>query len=165
MIQTLTALMALMLTLLFVFNQQQGMIRAERTLIRNEISAQATSVAVDRLEEMGAMPFDRSTVGERTITDTTALTREVLFGSPSPQDLDDFHGIDAVQYRVLWADTLTFRVVSSVAYARESDPNLSSGGRRTKFKKATVVVYSLDDVRPDTVRLSQSFSCGSFCNW
>lgn len=164
MVQSMMALMALMLTLLFIFNQQQGIIRAERTLIRNEIAAQATSAAVDRLEEIGAMAFDRATVGGEHITDTTALTKPAFFGATSPQDIDDFHGADVVQEYVLWEDTLRFRVISTVTYAKESDPGQSTS-RRTKFKKATVTVFSLDEPHPDTVRLSQSFSCGSLCKW
>ena len=166
MIQTLMALLAMMLAILLTFNQQQSILNVERAMVRQELSAQATSVAVDRLEEIGAMPFDRYTVGETRVTSASGLTAAADFRvAVPPGDLDDFHTADVVQSRLMWSDTLRFKVLSYVSYADEANPAVEVSGVRTKFKKVRVVVYSLDQENPDTVRLAQSFACGSLCDW
>lgn len=164
-VQTLTTLMALMLTILYVFNQQQHLLHAEWTLVRNEVMTQATSVAVDRLEEIGAMAFDEETVGGTSLTSAAQLTPAASFHvAVPPNDLSDFHGADVVRKRLVWEDSLSFAVQTTVAYAEEAAPD-EEAAAPTKFKKVTVVVYPLNDVRADTVRLSQTFACGSLCAW
>ncbi len=166
MVQSLMALLALLATLFFVYNQQQNLIQVERALIRSELAAQATSVAVDRLEEIGAMPFDRFTIGETRVAGRTGLTAASDFEyAVPPADVDDFHGARVVQERVLWGDTMRFQVNTRVAYASEGDPGLEVTGLRTKFKKVTATVYSLNQHPADTIRIAQTFACGSLCEW
>lgn len=167
--QTLQALLALTLALFFVFQQQRNIVETQIALVRNELSSQATGVAVDRLEEIGAMAYDDAVKGETTISSSSELTLEANFTDDAPpvDDIDDFDGSAVERLRVTPFDTLRYAVHASVAYADEASPGTAaaSSTSRTKFKKVTVTVYSLDDARPDTVRIAQSFACGSRCDW
>jgi hypothetical protein len=168
MVQTLMTLMALMTAMLFIFNQQRHAMHAEMTMLRNEVMAQATTVAVDRLEEIGALAFDERTKGEVSLASTNDLTNAATFTADAPpiDDIDDFDGASVLQFRVAWHDTLWFRVETDVAYAQEANPGQAVvGTTRTKFKKATVRVVSLSLALSDTIQLAQSFACGSKCNW
>lgn len=169
MVQTLFTLAALLATMLFVFNQQRNIRHAEATMVRNEIVSQATAVAVDRLEEIGAMAFDEATKGDTRLTQAAALTSATVFTADAPpiDDIDDFDGAHVRHFRVAWKDTLWFDVHTEVVYAQESDPGeaVSGSSIRTKYKKATVHVISTDPLVADTITLSQSFSCGSKCDW
>lgn len=168
MTQTLLALLALSLAMLMVFNQQRDMLHIQSKILRNEVATQATAVAVDRLEEIGSMAYDESTKGGTTITAATQLTLKADFTTDAPvDDVDDFDDVSVERTRPTWVDTLRFRVESRVSYAEALDPGqeVATSTTRTKFKKVSVAVYALDLPRPDTIRIAQSFSCGSRCNW
>lgn len=165
MSQTMLAILALMLATLFAVQQQRQTAEIRFGMIRSEISTQTTGVAVDRLEEIGSMAFDESVVGDETLASLASLTAGPPYAADAPgNDLDDFHAVTVDTFRVAGTQKLNFRMTSTVRYASESDFQQEVGGP-TKVKKVTVKVYSLDIPNPDTVRLSQSYVCGSRCNW
>lgn len=167
--QTMLALLAVMMAALFSFNQQRGIMQTRMQMMRNEVASAATGVAVDRLEEVRAMAFDEATKGEDKIFSSTALTSKSTFTDDAPpiDDVDDFDGSYVERFRVWLSDTLWYGVETSVVYAEEAQPDtpVADINTRTKFKKATVKVYSLDIANVDTITISQSFSCGSKCEW
>ncbi len=167
--QTLLALAAMMMATLFALNQQRGIMQTRMSMMRNEVATAATGVAVDRLEEVRSMAFDEATKGEGKIFSSTELTSKPTFTDDAPpiDDIDDFDGSSVERFRVWMSDTLRYGVETVVAYAEEGSPDtpISDPNQRSKFKKATVKVYSLDVEHVDTVSISQSFSCGSKCAW
>lgn len=167
--QTLLALVAMMMASLFALNQQRGIMQTRLTMVRNEVATAATGVAVDRLEEVRTMAFDEATKGEDKIFSTSELTSKPTFTDDAPpiDDVDDFDASYVKRYRVWASDTLWYGVNTSVVYATEAQPDqpVADPNERTKFKKATVKVYSLNVANVDTITISQSFSCGSKCAW
>lgn len=167
--QTLLALAAMMMATLFALNQQRGMMQTRMSMMRNEVETAATGVAVDRLEEVRAMSFDEATKGEDKVFSSSALTSKPTFTDDAPpiDDIDDFDESYVERFRVWKSDTLWYGVETAIAYALESAPDtpITDPAQRSKFKKATVKVYSLNVEHTDTISLSQSFSCGSKCAW
>lgn len=167
--QTLLALAAMMIATLFALNQQRGIMQTRMSVLRNEVQTAATGVAVDRLEEVRAMAFDEATKGEGKIFTSAGLTSKPTFTDDAPpiDDMDDFDGSYVERFRVWQQDTLWYGVETDVRYAEETAPEtpIADPNQRTKFKKATVRVYSLNVERIDTITISQSFSCGSKCAW
>lgn len=167
--QTMLALLAIMMAALFSLNQQRGIMQTRMNMMRNEVASAATGVAVDRLEEVRSMAFDEATKGEDKVISSTALTSKATFTDDAPpiDDVDDFDGSYVKRYRVWMGDTLWYGVETDVVYALETQPDtpVTDINTRTKFKKTSVKVYSLDIAKVDTITLSQSFSCGSKCNW
>jgi hypothetical protein len=165
MSQTMLSILALVLATMFAVQQQRHTAHTKLSMIRGEIGTQTTGVAVDRLEEIGAMAFDEATVGDITLDSPDSLTSGSPFGLDAPgNDIDDFDAVTLDTFRVAGNDTLRFRVVSRVRYANEADVAQEVGGP-TKVKKATVKVYNLNVAAPDTITLSQSYACGSRCAW
>ncbi|SRR5690554_4512563 len=167
--QTMLALLAVMIAALFSLNQQRGIMQTRLQMMRNEVATSGTGVAVDRLEEIRSMAFDEATKSEQKISSPAALTSKLTFTDDAPpiDDVDDFDGSYVERFRVWMSDTLWFGVETSVVYALEAQPDtpVADAFTRTKFKKATVKVYSLDIPNVDTITISQSFSCGSKCEW
>lgn len=167
--QTMLALLAVMMAALFSLNQQRGIMQTRMNMMQNEVMSAGTGVAVDRLEEVRTMAYDEETKGEDKIFASTALTSKPTFTDDAPpiDDIDDFDGSYVKRHRVWMSDTLWYGVETSVVYALETQPDapVADVNTRTKFKKATVKVYSLDIAKVDTITLSQSFSCGSKCDW
>lgn len=167
--QTLLALVAMMMATLFALNQQRGIMQTRLTMVRNEVATAATGVAVDRLEEVRTMAFDEATKGEDKIFASSDLTSKPTFTDDAPpiDDVDDFDASYVQRFRVWTSDTLWYGVETSIVYATESQPDepVADPNERTKFKKATVKVYSLNVENVDTITISQSFSCGSKCAW
>ena len=165
--QTVLALLAMMTATLFAVNQQRNVLKMRYNQIENEVGMATTSVAMDRLESIGAHAFDEHVVSADSsdLSSPNELTLESEFTADSPSnDIDDYDGSEKDLYFVLDADTLWFRAFSTVSYADEDDPE-QEVDMRTKLKKATVRVYSLTIPYPDTIRLSRTYSCGTACNW
>lgn len=163
--QTMLAILAMALATLVSVNQLRNSARTRMNMIRHEISSQATGVAVDRLDEIASMEFDENTIGGTLLTSAAELTAGPPFAPDTPaNDIDDFHAVTIDTFRVAGEHKLYFRVESAVTYADESNPNVPVAGP-TKMKKATVRVYSLTIPNPDTLRISQTFACGSSCTW
>ena len=165
MSQTMLGILALMLATMFAVQQQRHAAHTRMGMIRTEIGTQSTGVAVDRLEEIGSKAFDEATIGNVSYTTSDSLTAVSAFKLDAPgNDIDDFHGVTIDTFRVATSDTLWFRVQSTISYASETSPDQVVSGP-TKVKKATVKVYNLTVPAPDTITLSQSYACGSRCNW
>ena len=167
--QTLLALVAMMTAALFALNQQRGIMETRLAMMHNEVASAGTGVAVDRLEEVRTMAFDEATKGGDDIAAAAALTSKTTFTDDAPpiDDIDDFDGSYVQRFRVWSGDTLWYGVQTKVDYALESQPDtpVSDPNVRTKFKMATVTVFSLNVAKTDTISISQSFACGSRCAW
>lgn len=165
MTQTMLAILAITLATLFAMQQHRNVAHMQMKMIRDDIGVQATGVAVDRLDEIGAKAFDQNTIGDEKADHPDSLTAGPPFAvDQQSNDIDDFHNVAADTFRVHGTDTLFFRIESYVTYALDNEPGTPTTGP-TKVKKVSVKAYSLDIPGPDTIRLSQSFACGSRCTW
>lgn len=164
--QTILAVLAMMVAILIANQQNRGALQAQLSRIRGDIAVHATSVAEDMLSEVGAKAFDENTVGNSRAEGPSYLTPESNFGpnqeAAGGNDIDDFHGEALLKTRTLDTGTLSFQVEVKISYADENDTEKEVAGP-TRVKKASLRVYSLDVSNPDTIRLSQSFSCGGKC--
>ena len=162
--QTLLAMVAMMVAMLFMMNQHRNVLHMRNNQMANEINLATTAVAMDRLENIGAHAFDERVI-DTAQTSSSGLTPEGSFVSDAPDnDIDDFDSAEKDLHFVLDTDTLWFRSLSEVSYADEEDPE-QEVDIPTKAKKTTVRVYSLTISNPDTVELSRSYYCGSKCDW
>lgn len=158
----------MMIATLFAFQQQRNVMETRLQMVRNEVETAGTGVAVDRLEEIRIMAYDEATKGEDKLSTPNSLTFVAQFTSDSPaDDMDDFDGSYVERFRTYAGDTLWYGVESTVRYADEIAPDNALGvaHQPTKFKKATVRVFSLNVAKTDTIAISQSYSCGSKCEW
>jgi hypothetical protein len=159
----------MMLATFFAYQQQRSVMQTRLDMVRNEVETAATGVAVDRLEEIGVMAFDDATKGGDEVASANFLTSAAAFVNDAPpiDDIDDFDNSIIQSFRVYAGDTLWFGVEADVQYANEvqTDQAVADPAQITKYKMVTVKVYSLSIANVDTVRLSQTFSCGSKCAW
>lgn len=178
--QTLLALLALAVATLFATQHQRYAVSSHLNTVRGELAVQSTAVAEDVLNMIGSMAFDEATAAADAppLTSPSQLTGPADFGpgEGQPDDIDDFHGSVADEYKVrtlqrvdpetgqITTSTLHFEVSVAVTYASEIDLETPQTAK-SKVKKAVVTVYSKDIGRPDTVRLARSFVCGSKCDW
>jgi hypothetical protein len=177
MYQSMLAILAICILGMMALQQHRNQIHAEQAIIRKEIATQALAIAVDRLEEIGSMDFDENTIDDARLYSSAALTLPDSFIRDSQDnDIDDFHGSSVEKFRVTNDQEVWFEVRTTVVYAEEDNPDqpVASSTEKTKIKKATVEVWPKDTLGinlpgkiqiPDTVRLSQSFACGSWCDW
>lgn len=178
--QTLLALLALSVATLFATQQQRYVVNSHLNKVRGELAVQSTAVAEDVLNMIGSMAFDEATVDPDApaLTSSSQLTAIADFGSGEgqPNDIDDFHGSIADEYKTrsiqrvdpetgtVVTSTLNFEVDVAISYANEHDLDAPQAAK-SKVKKVVVTVYSTDISRPDTVQLARSFVCGSKCDW
>lgn len=172
--QTLLALLSVMLVSLFSYNQQRNVLSMRANMLRDEVALQATAVAVDRLDEIGAKAFDEATRSD-AVSASNQLSAMLSvyegeqvspgFASDSPSDdIDDFDNVTVYDSRSTWLDSLDFKVHTEVTYVSEADRQ-TEVSYQTRFKKVTAQVYSMDYALADTFYLSQVYNCGTLCNW
>ena len=174
MTQTMLATLAIVIAGSLAMQQHTNRVHAEQAIMRKEISTQMLAVAIDRLEEIGQMAYDEATFGNTRIYDANSLTAPNSFNDDfQGNDVDDFDGVSMDTFRVSNNQYVWFELETTVTYANETTPDVSVGSR-TKMKKATVRIWPKDTLGinmpgklqvPDTVKLSQSFACGSWCDW
>ncbi|HET6569471.1 MAG TPA: hypothetical protein VFG50_15995 [Rhodothermales bacterium] len=176
--QSLLAILAITVLATFALTQHRNRLYMQEVAIRNEISTQALAVATDRLEEMGRMAFDEHTVGSEggmaKLTSVDLLTPVDSFGTDGQSnDIDDYNGVSIDTFRVTAGAQVWFRLKTEVKYANETNPD-QVVDYKTRIKKATVWAYPVDTLginvpggiqAPDTIRLSQAYACGSWCDW
>ena len=162
--QTILAILAMAVASLLALQHHRHIAHQQLKLVRTEIALQATGVAEDVLNEVGALAFDQAVVDE-PISNASQLTGGPPF-APDKQgdDIDDFHQLSEIRHRLIGSDSLNFRANVSVTYADHDKVDQPMQGP-TKVKKVTVRVYSLDIGSPDTVVVSRPFSCGTRCSW
>jgi hypothetical protein len=182
--QTLLAILSMMIVSMFSLNQHRNLLSTRESMMRMEISLQATGVAVDWLEEIGTLSFDEATRDDEitSVNDLTAMVSINLDGdgkshivssggdyygfdgdTPS-DDIDDFDETAVPKSRATIQGNLNFSLYTNVVYVDDTNVEIEQA-TPTKTKKATVTVISLDVAQPDTIRLSQVYTCGSRCNW
>ena len=176
--QTLYAIIAMMVMSLFAMQQQRQALRVQMSMIDQEINTIASSVATERLEEIGSKAFDHATTNGTTITSASALTAPAEFGTnmdaDSNDDLDDFNGSEVTVVRSIGGSDLAFTTSSTVSYVSASNLDEVSSSR-TKYKMVTVMVtvndqldeslYSVEGLARKTITVSQTYSCNSACQF
>lgn len=163
--QTMLALLAMMVVMMITVNHHQNAVHVRKNIVRNEVAMQTTGVAVDWLERIGSEAFDEAVADGSVITSAIQLTEGPPFTADLQEnDIDDFHGVSKDTSRVVNGREIKFHVQSTIAYADPNDPEKIVSGR-TKAKKATVRAWSTSISSPDTVVLSQTFTCGTRCDW
>ena len=173
--QTMLAILSMVVTTLFAFNQHRSVLSTRLNMVREDMAIRSTGVAVDILEEIGSMPFDEATRDKviNTSSELTQLERLDIHGrntefsiadSSNARDIDDFNGRFLDRARTLKGKNIGFRAESVVSYINPTD-NTTEVSYPTKLKKVTIKVYSTDIARPDTIFLSQLYACGSRCGW
>ena len=176
--QSLYAIVAMMVVSLFAVHQQRSALRVQLDMIDSEVATIASGVAVERLEEIGALAFDQNTRSGELADGAEDLTPASEFGEGYDRpvdDLDDFDGtVKEIARPLGGVDTLRFDVAAEVEYVRESDTSLASSVP-TKYKRVKVTVavkgagmdrlYSKEGLAKRTVTLTQLFSCKSACQW
>ena len=163
MSQTLLATLALIVVTVYAAQQQRSIVGQQVAMIQNEVSSMATSVAVDRLEEIRSMAFDEHT-RNGLVDSPSQLTPYPFTADTQGDDIDDFHLVKLDTFRLVGPDTLRFRVETVVTYVDEANIELSTH-QRTKYKRAEATVFSTTVSSPDTIRIAQTYACGSRCQW
>lgn len=176
--QTLYAIIAMMLMSLFAMQQQRNALRVQMDMIDQEINIIASSVATERLEEIGSKAFDHATTNGNTITLSSALTPTSEFGvnmdADANDDLDDFDGSEVVVVRTIGGFDLSFTTSSTVHYVTPGNLDQVSSSK-TKYKMVTVTVtvsdeldeslYSVEGLLRKTITMSQTYACNSACQF
>jgi len=168
--QSMLAVLALILFSLFAVQQQQRVYVTQNNMIRQAISGMLNGVAVERLEEIAATAYDQKVSDNETLTSASGLSSTAAFGpgndAIAEDDVDDFHTATDTLYRAIGTDSLGFVVYSEIQYASEGNPEQpATTGQRTKYKLVVVTARSLTLPDLSEVRVKQSVSCGSACQW
>lgn len=167
--QSMVAVLALMLFSLFAVQQQQRVYVTQNNMIRQAISSMLNGAAVERLEEIAATAYDQKVSDNETLTSSSELSDSDTFGpgndAIAEDDVDDFHTATDTLYRAIGTDSLGFVVYSEIQYASESNPEQPATTGHTKYKLVAVTARSLTLPDLPEVRVHQSVSCGSACQW
>ena len=164
--QAMLATLALLLGALYSMQRQRAIFDGQMRMVENEMEMLATSVAKDRVELIGTMSFDHATRDALRISAASQLTAAANFRNETAEDddLDDFHGSADILSRVVGGQTFTFRASASVAYVSDAN-GVTVSATQTRTKQVTVWVSGITIPMRDSVRLQQTFTCGSACNW
>ena len=176
--QTLYAIIAMMIMSLFAMQQQRQALRVQMDMIDQEINTIASSVATERLEEIGSKAFDQATTNGNTITSASALAPTSEFGvnmdADTNDDLDDFEGSQVMVVRSIGGSDLLFTTSSTVQYVTAGNLDQVSSSQ-TKYKMVTVTVtvsdeldeslYSVEGLMRKTITMSQTYACNSACQF
>ena len=176
--QTLLALLAMMLTVLFSVQQQRHMASSRLDLVQDVLAIQVNGVATERLELIAAKAFDEETLdaGRRHSAGTT-LTSTSGFGAneDTPEnDVDDFDGYESELGRPLRdeagnvVDTLRVDVRTSIEYVRKAATGTYEPthlGMPSKFKRIRIEARTVNSMLPETVEITRVVSCGDSCTW
>ena len=168
--QTLLGLLGILLASFLSLHQLRSSMDADVKTREAEVQALLADVALSRLGELEALPFDEA-VKEAYAASVVELTPVVgagffrIGGDAANDDLDDAHGTSTTTTHTLRDGQASFRAVAAVTvgYVSEADGTTPSAVP-TRFKRATVTVTS-PDVGAPSVSLSQLYSCGSYCTW
>ena len=171
--QTILALFGIVLASILALHQSRTSIQTERQTEAAEVQALAAEVAMTRMAELEALPFDQAVADGIYMESPTELTPIVGGGftppglDPPGDDLDDANGtvVEAVYaLRDGASGGIRLRTAVVVRYVQESDGETVTS-TRTRLKRATVTVQPATATTVRPVRLTQLFSCGSYCTW
>lgn len=173
--QAALATLALLLATLYSMQRQRAIFDGQMRMVANEMEMMATSVAKDELERIGVTAFDEAVIDPETgairrLTSPTQLTTKVNFRLEGSEwnDLDDFQkvaGADSTfRARTVSGQTFRFYTYADVAYVNEGDGRTPSAWP-TRTKQVTVFVRPVTIETGETIRLQQTYTCGSACAW
>ena len=159
--QTMLALLAMMIAMLFSLNQQQGTLHDYQTMVHDDMELMAGGVALQVMETVASYPFDKATAIPEYRDEDFKVS--VLAAWPFPSGgrfedalaLENFHGIQTRKVDFQSGDlTLSFDVDISVAYV---DAAMQHSAVPTDTK-AVLVTVSHPRFQNPLVQLSRSFS-------
>lgn len=177
MIRYLT--LALMLaSLLFAEPEQRPDFRPQAPALATTPAVEtiAAQIALERLDEIGALAFDQRTRDRRVVTDVAELTPVTGFGDGKDRpgdDMDDFHDTVEPTFETVGEQTLSFATHVTVAYADEHAPDRAVA-HRTRYKRVTVTVipvpdqgqlFGADALYQEEVTVARTYACESACQW
>lgn len=182
MAQSLFALLALVLALNFAMSINQWYVTFQRATLYREVEEMAQSVAIETMEIVRTRAFDQAVLDgatNGTPDDLQRFTDAANFGTPGNtkcqvfggsaicDDLDDFHGQQALRPFVMGKDTVWFNVALTVRYvnwdAETGETTPASG--KTFYKEVTVAVQDTwgsmpEPFLPTPIQLSRVFAYG-----
>ena len=172
--QSLIAMLSMMIASLFAYNQHRNALTMRMEMISQDMELRQTNIAVDLMEEIGALAFDDATkAGSITSSGSLTFSRSdyqeegqegtVITEAGGTDDIDDYHNVALQRTRNRDGHTLTFNALSEVDYVTEG--GYSTYGTPTKLKMVSIKVVSADIAFADTIQISQVFSCGARCDW
>lgn len=169
--QAALAALALLLATLYSMQRQRTIFDGQMRMVTNEMEMMATSVAKDEIERIGVTAFDEQVIdpatgAARRLTSPAQLTTAANFRLEGSvwNDLDDFHNGPVLRERVVGGQAFAFRTVAHVAYVSDADGRTPSA-MPTRTKQVTVYVRPVTIPTEDSIRLQQTYTCGSACAW
>ncbi len=161
MTQTMLALLAMMIAMLFSLNQQQGTLHDYRAMVHADMELMAGGVALQVMETVASYPFDKATAFPEYRDEDFKVN--ALAAWPFPEGrrfedalaLEDFNGIETRKVDFQSGDlTLSFDVDIRVDYV---DAAMQHSAAPTDTK-AVLVTVSHPRFQKPLVQLSRSFS-------
>lgn len=140
------ALLAMAIIALIAFTVSTSTRRSDQRMTFNEVSTQASGVAVDVIEHISRLPFDVATDTSKVsvwppVSSPAALTPAANFGGcvsyNTCESIEEFHGFAFPVVR----DNFRYDVSVDVAYVDEDNPSVYSANQ-TYAKQVTVSVAS-----------------------
>lgn len=173
--QTILALLALMVTVLFSVQQQRQVVDSRLDLIQDVLAIQLNGVATERLELVASKAFDEETTDpDARHTAASTLTAPTGFGAnqDAPEnDVDDFDGYENMIARPMRdesgtvIDSLRVQVTTEVEYVQKSSGSYAAWSSPTKFKRIRVKAETVNSMLPERAELTRIVSCGDACTW
>ncbi len=161
MTQTMLALLAMMIAMLFSLNQQQGTLHDYQTMVHDDMQMMAGGVALQVMETIASYPFDKATAFPEYRDEDFKVSALAAWPFPAGgrfEDalaLEDFNGIQTRKVDFQSGDlTLSFDVDISVEYV---DAAMQHSAVPTDIK-AVLVTVSHPRYQNPLVQLSRSFS-------
>ncbi len=145
MTQTMLAILAMIIAMLFAFNQQATILREYDSMVKGELEIMASGVALEVLEEVAGHPFDAHTADpDFILTKDFNLSRLAAPGFDYDYTYDEaryiehFNGTEkSFDFRA-GDNTFTFDVDVDVHYV---DAGGATASTRTTMKEVVVTVY------------------------
>ena len=141
MVQTLYALLAIMIVTTFSLSQRSVMFRNQYAAIVNDLDMMGTGIATEQLDFIASKPFDSN----YPAANFSALTPPSGFGLGSADyasslDIDDFHNKSLALKVPAYDDSISFTVDVQVQYVDKVGSAFTPHSSQTGFKEIQVTV-------------------------
>lgn len=169
--QTVLGFLGLLLVSFLTLTQLRSDRDTDWRLNEADIHALASEVAMGYFEQFDAVAYDEAVAAAYVTApeELSLFSNDQFFApggsDPSGNDLDDFHNTSSSSSHVVREGkaALAIQTQFKVAYVEEAD-GVTPSAVRTRFKRVTATVQPTDgSAKP--VRISQLYSCGSYCSW
>jgi hypothetical protein len=140
LIQTIYAVLAIMIASLFIYNQQANLLSAKSDMIESEVDLLAATVAADLIERMDSLPFDSA----GTVSDPNELTPAAGFGGAVHVDsasfLSELHNLTQTVWKPAGKDSVAFDATFTVQYLEKQGSTFVPAATQTYYKKVLIAV-------------------------